>query len=314
MDFSLFFLLFAAFILWGSWANTIKLARGIRFEFYYLDFLGGLLLVTLCLLAFFASEYEGFSVLVAKEPRFVILSIVSGVLFNIATFFLVASISLIGLTYSYMLCFGIALITDSLALFVVSHFANVLFFVAGIFLVLLALFWIRLSFQESRQQLLVKKLSYLVVVSGILMGLFHPILVNSVTILGTENISSFFGFTLFSLGVLGSNLVTFPFFMKRPVFGHSLENITFIKMPLKSHIWGLLGGSLWAVGFYLNLVTHKIAGYTLFFTTHEASILMAFSWGMLFWKEIPYKSPSYKHGVLAFVSYLLGALLLGSSL
>ncbi len=315
MHLSVFLLLLTAFFLWGFWANTIKMGRGIRFEFYYLDFLVGIFLVNLLLLLFFGERCKEISSLIQKDPRFVILSIVSGVLFNVATFFLVAGISLISLSYSYLLCFGTALIIDTLARFAINHFNNILFLFVGILLVFFSLSWIRIAFQKKENQIfLIKKLSYFLIIGGVLMGLFHPILVTSITLLATENIPSFLGYFFFSLGVLSCNLLMYPFFMKKPIFGHSLENVSFLKMPFKSHIWGGIGGVLWAFGFYLNLLTHEVAGYALFFGVHEASILMAFLWGILFWKEISISSPLYKYVALSFLSYFLGALILGSSL
>src|SRR5262245_3428196 len=95
-------LMILSMICWGSWANTFKLAGNWRFELYYFDFAIGVML-TAALAAFTLGTMgsDGFQFLDdlgQTGKRNIFYGAAAGVVFNLANMFLLAAISIAGMT------------------------------------------------------------------------------------------------------------------------------------------------------------------------------------------------------------------------
>src|ERR1700722_3874920 len=79
---------------WGSWANTVKLTPGWRFQSYYWDYVGGVLLASLAFGAILGGGGAFFHDLSTASSLAIGYALLSGVIFNAANQLLVAAIDL----------------------------------------------------------------------------------------------------------------------------------------------------------------------------------------------------------------------------
>src|ERR1035438_4960767 len=93
-------LMIVSMLCWGSWANSFKLTKNWRFELFYFDYAGGVLVAALiAALTFGTLGFDGFSFqddLRHAGLRQDAWALVAGGGFNLAHKLLVAAISLAG--------------------------------------------------------------------------------------------------------------------------------------------------------------------------------------------------------------------------
>src|SRR2546426_4957867 len=101
-------------ICWGSFANTYKLTKNYRFELYYWDYAGGIVLISLALAFTLGSSSGGEQSFLANlhsaAPMNMVDAGVGGFLFNIANVLLIAGIEMVGLAIAFPISIGIALV------------------------------------------------------------------------------------------------------------------------------------------------------------------------------------------------------------
>jgi glucose uptake protein len=95
----------ASMLCWGSWANTMKLCPGYRFQLFYWDYIIGLFAGTLLLGATLGSAGTiGFPFLadIQNASRTsIVYAIAGGAVFNIANLLLVAAIEVAGMAVAF---------------------------------------------------------------------------------------------------------------------------------------------------------------------------------------------------------------------
>src|SRR5882724_9084438 len=98
-------LLILSLLCWGSWANTFKLAGKWRYELYYFDFAIGVVIVALiAALTFGSLGWDGFSFIDDVRnagKRQELFAFLAGGIFNLGNMFLMAAISLAGLSVAF---------------------------------------------------------------------------------------------------------------------------------------------------------------------------------------------------------------------
>jgi len=100
-------LMLLSMLCWGSWANTLKLCPGFRFQLFYWDYAIGLALGAIFWGATAGSHGQAgtpFLTDAAETPiACVIFAVVGGVIFNIANLLIVAAIDVAGLAVAWRL-------------------------------------------------------------------------------------------------------------------------------------------------------------------------------------------------------------------
>src|ERR1700760_2236603 len=90
------FLMILSMLCWGSWANTLKLCPGYRFQLFYWDYAIGLLLATvvwgLTAGSLGHTEPAFFTALHQTSSSTIVSSLCGGLVFNVANLLLVAAI------------------------------------------------------------------------------------------------------------------------------------------------------------------------------------------------------------------------------
>src|SRR5438874_13610925 len=104
----------AGTLLLGSWASTYKLGGKWRFELFYLDFAVGAFLAIL-IYSFTVGDlgFDGFSILddlSHARKRQLVSGFASGVVFNLANLFLVAAISVAGMSLAFPVSMGLSIL------------------------------------------------------------------------------------------------------------------------------------------------------------------------------------------------------------
>src|SRR5215471_18689947 len=120
---------------WGSWANTMKLCPGYRFQLFYWDYIVGLFVGTLALGFTLGSVGQGphfLSDLLSAPAIAILLAMTSGALFNIANLLLVAAIEIAGMAVAFPVGIGLALIIGVVVNYLAVPVGNVTLLAAGV--------------------------------------------------------------------------------------------------------------------------------------------------------------------------------------
>ena len=119
------FLMLLSMLCWGSWANTLKLCPGYRFQLFYWDYAIGLLLAAVVWgLTAGSLGHAGPPFLDALWPNArsstILFAMCGGVVFNVANLLLVAAIDVAGLAVAFPVGIGLALVIGAVSSYVIS--------------------------------------------------------------------------------------------------------------------------------------------------------------------------------------------------
>ncbi len=317
-------------ICWGSWANTLKLARNWRFELFYYDYTFGVVLVAIVAAFTFGSMgYDGFLFLddlMRCGRRNMALGLGAGVIFNLANMLLVAAISLAGLAVAFPVGIGLALVIGVVWNYLINPQGNpaLLFTGAGLVVVAVvvdAFAYRALAIQKEIEAMkagehrtLRPKVSWkgilLSLASGLLMGSFYPLV--ELGKAGEAGLGPYGIFFLFAIGIFVSTFVFNLYFMNLPVQGEPVEMLEYFKGNTKVHVLGILGGIIWAVGTCSNFVAASTppevqVGPAISYALGQGATMVSALWGLLVWKEFAGSGPRVKTMlVLMFLLFLAG--------
>lgn len=305
-------LMIVTMLCWGSWANTQKLAKSWRFELFYWDYSFGVLLTSLLFLVllgpgFFAISHFDLSSLQFAHVKSAFLG---GMVFNVANILLVAAISLAGMSIAFPVGIGIALVVGTALSFMISPIGHMGFLALGVLLILAAILLAAKSYGAiAKQTHKGSKGLVLSVVSGVLMGLFYPLVARSMA--GPEGLDPYTANVFFSLGLVACNLLANPLLMKNPFEGNKLTLADYCKGGMRNHVLGLLGGLVWCTGMTLNVVAAHRAGPAIAYAMGQGATLVAAIWGVFIWRE--FKAAPQVNPLLTamFFCYAFGLLAIG---
>jgi glucose uptake protein len=276
-------------ICWGSWANTYKLTQGYRFELFYWDYAIGIFVISVILaltLGSMGSTPEGFLLNVRQaDPSNVAYAMVGGVIFNVANLLLVAGIEFVGLAVAFPVAIGIALVVGVVLSYAVQQTGDPLLLGLGVFLAIVAVIMDGQAYAKmSAQRQVVPRRGIMVcVVSGVLMGLFAPLVTRALTAgqpLGPYSIAVFF-----TSGALLSCFVVNVYFMRHPIAGEPVTFGDYLSARPVDHGLGILGGAVWGLGTVLNFVAASLVGVAIAYAIGQAAPMVAAAWGVFVWNE-----------------------------
>ena len=313
-------------ICWGSWANTQKLAgTRWRFELFYWDYVLGVLLMALIFaftLGSMGSDGRSFVAdLRQAEAANIGSAFVGGMVFNAANILLVASIAVAGMSVAFPVGIGMALVLGVLVNYWAQPQGNptVLFVGVGfiaVAIVLDALAYRRLPGQSNRGGAMGLVLA---VLCGILMGFFYRFVaaampeatVESFRHMPAGKIGPYTAMVLFSLGVLASQILF--------NFANIIKSLTTIPLPTpdylkgsaSDHLWGVVGGMIWAVGMTLSIIAFCVVSPAISYGLGQGATMVAAFWGVFIWREFrTAPKGTGKLIFLMFVGYIVGLALL----
>src|SRR6202035_4434636 len=128
---------------WGSWANSMKLCPGYRFQLLYWDFLvglvGGAILWGSTLGSLGAVSRSFYADIAHAGIHPILLAMAGGAIFNVANLLLVAAIDIAGLAVAFPIGIGLALIVGAVSTYIISPKGNPILLFGGIALVVAAI-------------------------------------------------------------------------------------------------------------------------------------------------------------------------------
>ncbi|MBQ3711503.1 MAG: multidrug DMT transporter permease [Bacteroidales bacterium] len=286
---------------WGSWGNTQKLAaKSWRYELFYWDYVIGMVLFSL-VLAFTAgsigAEGRPFLQDVAQASWGSIGWVLLGaVVFNVSNILLSASVSIAGLAVAFPLGVGIALVMgvlNNLLLHPVEGQNNLLLWI-GVALVVAAVVCNGVASgkvsNEERDPKQNRKGIILAVLAGLIMSFFSAFVYNGVDLANfaapaVGKLTPYTAMVFFSLGVFLSNFIVNTIVMKKPFVGEPVTYKQYFAGDFKTHLVGVLGGCIWALGTSLNYISAGTAGAAVSYALGQGAPMVAAIWGVFIWKE-----------------------------
>ena len=305
---------FVTMLCWGSWANTQKLAaKSWRYELFYWDYVIGMVLFSL-LLAFTAgsigSEGRPFLQDIAQVSWASIGWVLLGaVVFNVSNILLSASTSIAGMAVAFPLGVGIALVMGVLNNLLLHPTAgqNTVLLWVGVVLVVLAIVCNGIASgkvsNEQRDPRQNRKGIILAVLAGLIMSFFSALVYNGVDLdnfaaPAAGKMTPYTAMVIFSLGVFLSNFIVNTLVMKKPFVGEPVTYGQYFAGNFKTHLVGILGGMIWAIGTSLNYICAGKAGAAVSYALGQGAPMIAAIWGVFIWKE--FKGADKKvYGLLA---------------
>ena len=292
---------FVTMLCWGSWGNTQKLAaKSWRYELFYWDYVIGMVLFSL-ILAFTAGSIgdQGRPFLQdLGQASWASIGwvLLGAVVFNVSNILLSASTSIAGMSVAFPLGVGLALVIgvlNNLVLHPVSGQNTALLWL-GVALVVIAVVCNGIASgkvsneqKDARQN---RKGIILALLAGIIMFFFSALVYNGVDL---DNFSApaagkltpYTAMVVFALGVFLSNFVVNTLVMRKPFVGEPVAYKQYFAGSFPTHLTGMLGGAIWALGTSLNYISAGEAGAAVSYALGQGAPMVAAIWGVFIWKE-----------------------------
>ena len=181
------FMMITSAICWGSWANTYKGVKNYRFELFYWDYAVGIFLISLIFaltLGSTGNDSQSFLNNVhSADTANIVSTMIGGAIFNLANLLLVAAIDMAGLAIAFPVAIGIALVVGVVSSYILQPKGNAALLAAGVVCALIAVVLDGKAYGSlaSAGRSTSRKSIIVCVVSGVLMGLWAPLVTRAMT-------------------------------------------------------------------------------------------------------------------------------------
>jgi glucose uptake protein len=285
------FMMILSMIAWGSWVNVHKLCKSWRFELFYWDYAGGILICSVILGMTFGSTDPGSAdsfiqnLRVASTKHYA-WALGAGALYNLANILVVAAIGVAGMAVAFPVGIGMALVIGCVLNYILKPVGNPWFLFGGLTLVCLAIVLDAMAYRKRSTSVAVStKGLVLSIVGGFLMGLFYPFVVKATT--GEGYLGPYTVSFVFAVGITLSNFPLNYLYMRFSPTGPPLAFKDYLAGSRSSHFWGLVGGVVWMIGTMSNYVASyaQMVGPATSYTIGQGSTLVGTIWGVFVWKE-----------------------------
>jgi glucose uptake protein len=310
-------LMVLSMLCWGSWANTLKLCPGYRFQLFYWDYALGLAACSIFWgLTAGSHGHTGTAFLadIAQASTASIeFAILGGIIFNIANLLLVAAIDVAGLAVAFPVGIGLALIVGAVSSYFVRPAGNPLLLFGGVALVTIAIILDARAYRqrESTAKAATTRGIVLSLIAGLLMGTFYPLVAaalrgaHGVAPVGPYAVSFFF-----AIGVLLSTIPANLLLMAKPLDGKPPVKLSgYWPVPFRYHFAGLLGGAIWCTGAVANFVASgaNLVGPAVSYSIGQGATMISACWGVFVWHEFAGAPPAARRSLLyMFLFFALG--------
>jgi len=279
--------LFASMLCWGSWANTVKLTPGWRFQSFYWDYVIGVALGSFLWGLMVGGGGKFVHGLGTASSTAILLAILAGIVFNAANQLLVAAIDLAGLAVAFPIGIGLALVIGVVLNYVLAPAANAPLLFLGVLLVAIAIVVDAVAYRKrEREKLAISRLGIAItLISGVLMGGFYPILTRAMQ--GAAALNAYTVVPFFALGVALCAIPVNLWMMRRPFVGTPVAFSNYLGAQPLWHLWGILGGVIWGCGLQFNLAASRAAlvGPAVSYALGQGATMISAAWGVFIWRE-----------------------------
>ncbi len=295
---------------WGSWANSIKLCPGFRFQLFYWDYAIGMAVGALFWgitagsmgragLPFFADMRQ-----TAAAPM--VYAMIGGVIFNVANLLLVAAIEVAGMAVAFPVGIGLALVIGAISNYVIKPVGNPLLLFGGVALVVVAIVLDAAAYRKREDTSKATAAGtptdgsssvgrssargiVLSLACGVLMGCFYPFVARALNGEPGRPAPGPYAVTMFfTIGLLISTVPVNWLLMKKPLDGKEpVSGADYWKAPVGWHLAGTLGGAIWLTGGVANFLasgTHLV-GPAVSYSIGQGATMVSACWGVFVWRE-----------------------------
>jgi glucose uptake protein len=310
---ALLFMILSMFC-WGSWANSMKLCPGYRFQLFYWDYVVGLLAGAIlwgATLGSLGTVGRSFYADIAHSGMHpILLAMIGGAIFNIANLLLVAAIDIAGLAVAFPIGIGLALVVGAISSYIISPKGNPILLFAGIALVVAAIIFDAIAYRlrETERTAMSRRGIVISLIAGLLMGTFYPFVSKAMTEEGGPG--PYAALLFFAIGVAVCAVPVNYLLMRFPLDGREPASMKrYWQAPGAWHLWGVLGGAVWCTGGMANFVASQahIVGPAVSYSIGQGATMISACWGVFVWHEFSAApAASKKSLVWMFIFFLCG--------
>jgi len=320
-----------AMICWGSWQNTQKMVqRGWRFELFYWDLaLGILIMATIAAFTVGSLGETGrpfLEDLKQADTSSIVYAMLGGFLWNMGNLLMVAAISVAGMSVAFPIGGGIAWVLG-----IILNYINIvmkggnptdnpLMLWIGIVFIVIAIIISGKSYNnlsKTKKKTSLKGI-ILSVLAGTFIAFFFPVVINSFDPAfvgsGKGTLTPYSGVFFMAIGIVITTAIINPIYMRKPVDGPPVKMSEYKTGTTKTHMLGMLGGGIWALGTIFSYMAVGAANPAIAYALSNAAPVVAILWGLFVWKEFK-GAPKGTNTllILLFVGYLIGLVLITMS-
>jgi glucose uptake protein len=295
---------------WGSWANTLKLCPGYRFQLFYWDYAIGMAVGAVFWGVTAGSVgHAGTPFLrdVAQTPLVPMLyAVAGGAIFNVANLLLVAAIDVAGMAVAFPVGIGLALVIGAVSNYAINPVGNPMLLFGGVALVVVAIVLDAAAYrkrettarsgpssaQADRPSSDRRKAVRGIVISlacGVLMGCFYPFVARALNGVPGRPAPGSYAITLFfTVGVILSAIPANWLLMKKPLDGREpVDGNDYWRAPFTWHLAGTLGGAIWCTGGVANFLASgaHLVGPAVSYSIGQGATMVSACWGVFVWRE-----------------------------
>jgi glucose uptake protein len=302
---------------WGSWANTLKLCPGYRFQLFYWDYVIGMVVGAIFWgLTAGSMGQAGLPFLADVQQTAIgpmLYAIAGGAIFNVANLLLVAAIDVAGMAVAFPVGIGLALVIGAVSNYIIKPVGNPLLLFGGVALVVLAIVLDAAAYRkrEGSAKTATGRGIVISLACGVLMGCFYPFVARALNgSPGTPAPGPYAVTLFFMFGVVISAFPANWLLMKKPLDGKApVDGAGYGRAPISWHLAGVLGGAIWATGGVANFLASgaHLVGPAVSYSIGQGATMVSACWGVFVWREFagaPRASTILL--VLMFVCFLLG--------
>lgn len=299
---------------WGSWANTQKIAaKNWRFELFYWDYVIGILLFSV-ILGFTAgsmgSKGMGFVESISQaDTASIINPIIGGIIFNLSNILLVAAISIAGLAIAFPVGVGLCMVLGVLINYIATPQGDPMLLFIGVGIVVIAIILDAVAYRKLKTGDAKTPMKGIIIsiLAGFLMAWFFRFVAKGIAV-DLENpepgkLTPYAAFFFFVIGIVISNFIFNTYLMKKPIEGAPVNFKQYFEGNFRSHLSGIIGGMVWALGTAFSLIAAGKAGYAISFGLGQGATMVGALWGVFIWKE--FKGASKAVNTLLFLMFVL---------
>lgn len=303
-------------IFWGVWPITIKKCKGMRSDLYYINFMLGALIITILFSIILTyTPFYNFPTLkevFSEHYNHLLRAFLGGVLVSIGYILQIASAFLSGIAFAFIVSFSIFMATQALIQILISPHSYYMPILIGLILFLFSAFFFNIACRKNstKSQICKKSMSF-AFISGVLLGVFYPLLDLSLTKGSIERLAPHVATLIFLIGMFLSYIVFACLLHKTPLIDPPLAIGSYFEMAKKKHLLSILGGMLWAIALCLKMITDVIQFELIAYSFYHLAPLIAGAIGIFFYKEYHQNKGSYKFIALSCLFYIVGVILLG---
>jgi len=299
---------------WGSWANTMKLSPGYRFQLFYWDYIVGLTAGAIfwgSTLGSMGTVGRSFYADIAHSGTHpILLAMAGGAIFNIANLLLVAAIDIAGLAVAFPIGIGLALVVGAISTYIISPKGNPLLLFGGIALVVAAIVFDAIAYRlrETERAAMSRRGIVISLIAGLLMGTFYPFVSKAMTEEGAPG--PYAALLFFTIGVSVCAVPVNYLLMRFPLDGREPASMRgYWQAAGTWHFWGVVGGAIWGTGAMANFVASQahIVGPAVSYSIGQGATMISACWGVFVWHEFS-AAPARSKTSLAwmFIFFLCG--------